>query len=538
MSRNKKKRNKNKKVGRNQRCPCGSGLKFKKCHGAVVESLSDSEKNIDKNEWETAMERLKAKEIQRQAQQGKGKEVVSCEHKGFRMVAIGGQVLYSKLWKTFHDFLLSYLKSVFGESWWENEERKKSNSRHPILNWLELIQKKRKLQGGQKEQVQSAKMSGAEAAYLRLSYFLYLSAHNVRLQEQLIKRLKNIEQFYPAYYETFIASRFILAGFAIDFEDEGDPVTSHCEFIATNKKTNKKFSVEAKYRMPDKPHAKVANQLRKALGKKSAFERIVFIEMNIDEQGPGSEMRRWMHEAINDLREAEGRLKINGKEAPPAYVVLTNNASFYHLEDVKFDYSCISEGFKIPELKHDYSCTLEEAISNDESHKEILELIDSLKEFRDIPATFDGEAPEFTFGEGQNRLLIGNRYEIPGSEGVKLIGSLEEAIVIEKECAAYCVFLLESGKRHLYMAELSSNEMAAYRRHPETFFGKYKQGNRQASNPKEFYDFLYETYQHSTREKLLEFLKGHPEYEKLQEKGQEELAKIYCLALARRFGRR
>jgi preprotein translocase subunit SecA len=31
------------KVGRNDVCPCGSGLKFKKCHGALLEDDDDSE---------------------------------------------------------------------------------------------------------------------------------------------------------------------------------------------------------------------------------------------------------------------------------------------------------------------------------------------------------------------------------------------------------------------------------------------------------------------------------------------------------------
>jgi preprotein translocase subunit SecA len=29
------------KIGRNDPCPCGSGLKFKKCHGAALEDESD-----------------------------------------------------------------------------------------------------------------------------------------------------------------------------------------------------------------------------------------------------------------------------------------------------------------------------------------------------------------------------------------------------------------------------------------------------------------------------------------------------------------
>jgi len=43
---------------------------------------------------------------------------------------------------------------------------------------------------------------------------------------------------------------------------------------------------------------------------------------------------------------------------------------------------------------------------------------------------------------------------------------------------------------------------------------------------------LYETYQKTPKEKLLEFLKDHPDFEKLQDESQEELAIIYCERMA------
>lgn len=75
---------------------------------------------------------------------------------------------------------------------------------------------------------------------------------------KMIKRLKNnnLDQFLGALYETFVAASFIKAGFEVVLEDEDDRDSSHCELTATNNKTGRIFSVEAKARMPGKDHGK------------------------------------------------------------------------------------------------------------------------------------------------------------------------------------------------------------------------------------------------------------------------------------------
>jgi hypothetical protein len=59
------------KVGRNDPCPCGSGKKFKKCHGGSAPSPT-----IDNDKLQVEMEKLlhrsQAEEMQRQEQQGFG----------------------------------------------------------------------------------------------------------------------------------------------------------------------------------------------------------------------------------------------------------------------------------------------------------------------------------------------------------------------------------------------------------------------------------------------------------------------------------
>jgi hypothetical protein len=201
------------KIGRNQRCPCGSGKKYKQCHWGNDERLPSKA-------VEQKIEELKAREHQRKAQQGLGKEIISTEHQGVRLVAVGNQVLYpkkDKKWKTFHDFLGDYIKGALGTEWGEAELKKDLKNRHSILRWYndycELQQKDIPKEG----EIASTQHIGASVAYLGLAYNLYLLHHNKGVQTELIRRLKlndpNNENLYGAVYETYVAAHFVKAGF-------------------------------------------------------------------------------------------------------------------------------------------------------------------------------------------------------------------------------------------------------------------------------------------------------------------------------------
>ena len=178
---------------------------------------------------------IQAKEKQREDQQGLGRPIISAEMNETRFVAVNNTVLYSKRWKTFHDFLSQYVKNVLDSDWGTAELGKPLEQRHPILVWYQhlcLYQKKFFQKQGE---IFSAPMTGAVAAWLSLAYDLYTLAHNAELQKKLINRIKNVNLFPGARYETFVAAAFIRAGFEIEFENEDDRATTHCEFTATHK---------------------------------------------------------------------------------------------------------------------------------------------------------------------------------------------------------------------------------------------------------------------------------------------------------------
>jgi hypothetical protein len=77
------------KIGRNERCPCGSGKKYKKCHGNSLDEQSPIRRLRDEEippKVKLAFERHKAQESIRQ-QQGFGNPIISAEINGYKIVA-------------------------------------------------------------------------------------------------------------------------------------------------------------------------------------------------------------------------------------------------------------------------------------------------------------------------------------------------------------------------------------------------------------------------------------------------------------------
>ena len=79
---------------------------------------------------------------------------------------------------------------------------------------------------------------------------------------------------------------------------------------------------------------------------------------------------------------------------------------------------------------------------------------------------------------------------------------------------------------------LTREELEDYRRYPDTFFDVVTPVTSRARTFVEKCDFLFKTYQHSSREKLLEFMAGAMDIERLRTLAQRDLAIIYCERMA------
>ncbi len=505
-------------IGRNAPCPCGSGKRHKHCHGRLDKVGPSNE------ELRLAIERKDAREAQRIQQQGKGKHIISAEMGEHRLVAVKNTVYYGK-WRTFFDFLSHYLKSKLGPAWGTAEIAKPLAERHPTLQWYDAVAHQQSQTSKPEGGIYEIQATGAMSAYYHLAYNLYLLDHNAELQNRLLKRLRHPDQFYGAYYETYVCAWMVRAGLEIELEDEGDGSTSHCELTATHKASGRKFSVEAKSRSAGKPHLAFSNQLRKALTKKADHPRMVFIDLNVATLPVDAAL---VPEALTaEMRQSERQLKIADAPAPAAYVFLTNMPYHHFQHSTETQAFLLTDGFKIPDFGHSTAhSSLIEAHKAFERHKIAFEVTESIRNHK-IPATFGGENPHLAFGDHPPRFLIGQAYDLseasPGRKGV-----LEQAGVGDDGLTVHLVMRHEDGTRAIYRNTLTEAEQQAYREHPETFFGVQQAIGGKIDTPFELFEWLHKSYKDTPKDRLLEFMKDAPDIERLSQLSQEDIALAYC----------
>ena len=343
------------KLGRNDPCHCGSGVKYKKCHGAPNDNVASSAGPLPFNVRPISFDevpegaRIKLfqqlteearKEAERVRKFGHVRAPISIDHQGQKFVAVGNRLLYAKDWKTFHDFLTNYLATVLTREWGNSEIAKPFDQRHPIMQWYHFLCDFQRQHMEKDGQVYVATMSGPVKAYMALAYDLYTLEHHSLLQDRLVKRLKINGQFQGARYEAFVAAAFVRAGFDVTLEDETDSVTSHCEFNATHKRTGLRYSIEAKSRHrggilgqpgEQRPSAEIQADvyklLQRALMKRAEHERIVCIDVHVPPI-PGQSF----HDLMRHLSEQMHKLEESQRATNPwprAFLLFTNYPYHY-----------------------------------------------------------------------------------------------------------------------------------------------------------------------------------------------------------------
>lgn len=330
------------KIGRNDPCSCGSGKKFKKCCLGIRSDKTEPPKLSKELPEDIKMKihRHQAEEKIRKERFGEVREIIHADFKGYKFVAVGNQLIYSQNWKTFPDFLITYLGTVLTHEWGNSELEKPAEKRHPIVKWYVGMRHFQTQQTKGTDGVYSAIPDGNMAAYIRLAYDLYVVRDNVLFQKGIIERLKIIDQFQGARYELFATATCIRAGFEIVYEDERDRSRKHTEFMASHKKTGQKIFVEAKSRrrpgvlgfpgnINDIPEFKtgVRRMLNKALSKSVNAPYVIFIDLNMPPT-PGKIFEKpWFQEVWNSIYEDGGPTK----ERPDPYnlIVMTNHADHY-----------------------------------------------------------------------------------------------------------------------------------------------------------------------------------------------------------------
>lgn len=348
------------KIGRNDPCPCGSGKKYKKCHGGVDSSATRTQgppftiRKLAPGEFPEEARRILTEPMPQDraftSQFGHVRQPISAEYQGYRFVAVGNQLVYqpAKNAQFFTDILMTFVQNTFGKDWFTAELAKPRGTRHPVMEArvkaLTVMNKQPKNPDGSYQ----VKMTGPMLGYFTFAYDLFVVQDNGRLDKRLLDRLKNCNTFQGARHELFAEATCLRAGYTIEHEDETDGSTRHAEFTATHRSTGQKVSVEAKSRhrpgvlgqpgtveADGRHNLKVEHLLSDAIRKNAQHPLVVFLDLNLPWNSadrllgmlPPRPPHPLIHNTLNRIRNRSG-----GKD-PINVLVVTNHPEHYSADE-------------------------------------------------------------------------------------------------------------------------------------------------------------------------------------------------------------
>lgn len=281
----------------------------------------------------------------RNARFGLLRRAIHTNWRGQKWVAVGREVLNSPTWITPADFLFDYLKHAMTPAWGKADLAKPFADRHPVIQWYDAVcrlQARAKQQAGP-DGVYALIPSGAMRAYLLLALDLYALQHHDVLQDRLLHRLRDRDQYQGARHELFAAATCIRAGFDIEHENEVDRSSRHVEFTATHRQTGMNLSVEAKSKHragvlgrpgAREPHDEVRTRLGRlindALGKPRKHPLVLFLNLNLPPNVPAPGSPGWIDHYAGPLVCKTDR---DGKEDPWDLLVFSNQPDHYAADD-------------------------------------------------------------------------------------------------------------------------------------------------------------------------------------------------------------
>jgi SEC-C motif len=529
------------KIGRNKPCPCGSGKKYKRCHGGFAPAPVTDPRLI--RALNHSRDRFEAQEHIRQTQQGRGKPIIAATIDQHQMVAVGNKVMFSKGWKTFIDFLSDYLKAKLTPEWGNAEIAKPLNERHTIMQWYDAVCRLQKDSIKTPGEPTPMEMNGVLACYYGLAYALYLIEHNVELQNRMIARLKDRSNFQGAYYELMVARTLIAAGFELTLEDEVDRGSKHCEFAAVSKDSKQKYWIEAKMRSvagllgknetdgttgkkAENPISHLVTHLHAALRKPASDQRMIFIDLNTEMTADVSDENRpaFLETVNRRIAKYEKEQLESGKTA---YIFVTNMT--FH-RDLLGSPQMVSlpTSLGIPDFNRSGHYRLPEIYRRDQKHADALRVGESLAKLLSFPTTFDGSLPASSLNGEEPPVQIGETYNFEGvgPDGSDLVGEVTEAIVDETAEEAIIAIYTDNKQAHILKQPMTEGQLADYRAHKEAYFGKIKYVPKGIKTPYDMFLFFVQGQRGMKREKLLEYLKMSEEQAKRM--SDEDLLLEYC----------
>lgn len=452
-----------------------------------------------------------AREGVRQQQQGHGNPIISLTDHGYRLVAVGNTLYWSKNWLVFPDFLLYFLKKTFGSEW---GARGKLKGEHPIFRWLDKSSRYRSAAAGD-NRIKTAAMMGFYACWLHLAYALYLIKHNDQLPKRLLKRLRGVTSFMPAYFEAIVGAALAVAGFKLTCAETKAGSTPTPEFRARSKTSGTTYEVEAKrkdgWKAPtdDPTNGEFERELESYLraqihrsSKKKLPNAIYCFELSIPTLTTESAWRTIATKIDAVIRESEKSMTVDGQPIGPAFVLVTNHTFLVNEDIMGNPFFGYSGTLKIDDYPFGRPMEIEAALAGYDKYRDVIWLADAWKIAHTVPTTFDGTPPELLSpnGEPQKTVQIGDMLLVPDEEGKQVTVRVEDIVSLGDK-AVVAVHDPSSNKRWLAELPLTEAEAGAVAHFTDAVFGKINVGRRlRESDPFDLYDFFLSSYAILTQE--------------------------------------
>jgi hypothetical protein len=333
-----------------------------------------------------------------------------------------------------------------------------------------------------------------------------------------------------------VANILIRAGFDLTLEDEADPTSKHCEFAAVSKGTGKRYWVEARMRSvagllgktardgtsdPD-PISRLVPHLNGAFRKPAADERLIFVDLNTEPTTGGKPP--WIELAAARLERYEKRELAQGAHA---YVFVTNFAFHRDLKGqatmAAFPMTLGIDDFARPGMRRP-----SDAYRLKQKHIDAHHIGQTLAKYTRFPATFDGSLPSETIDSTQPRVIAGNTYCFGDLSNGGIVGTVTSASVSEGSSEAFITIIDQNGVRQILKETMTPRQLADYRAHKESYFGRFQPVGGRIDSPFELFEWFIECYKGLSREQLLKNLAHAPHIAALQSMNDQDLLYEYC----------
>jgi hypothetical protein len=152
------------------------------------------------------------------------------------------------------------------------------------------------------------------------------------------------------------------------------------------------------------------------------------------------------------------------------------------------------------------------------------DIVEAMKSYPRLPSTFDGTLPVCD----PNRVEIGRTYAFGDEDWGGTRGRVVNAMVSEENRQTLIVVESEGGEQSILSRDMTDEELRNYREHPEAYFGVIQKGHAKTSDPYEFFEWLVNVYNETSKGQLLKLCRECEDFNELARLERGDLVLELC----------